>query len=491
MPDYLVPLPEGHDPFADQHSANSPAEEAAYHRGFFHGATGARGSGWPAMIPADPRYQMAPSEAEQAQRARETAAYRGRNAVAPEEGRGESGFTDAAINMFPGVGAVRQAAGGDYAGAAESAALGALPFGAGAVGRYAIPAAAAVAGGLAMSPEATGGGLFDQLPKTERPAWEARLKEAKAIESPKRRDAAVSAVMTDFQGTITDRGKQADREAKDTGAYEAWKTQNAATVASLPKTWRDRITGATTLPEAKDLFGRAMEARSEGSKTLAERYPGLAAGVEGAGLAASIGVPMYSSMRRTAALKKAADEAEAAYLAAYGPGAKVNAGAKNAAALKSSVLGTVGGMPRFNKYEIAGGALAPGFISNVPNAYDMIMGTLSSDPVAGEEKVRKALGNVTDPVQLGRNVVEGIGGPLVGGWLGTGIRDFDLARSRATGIINAVSSAEKTAADKTAATAAKAAATRAANRANSQNTGVLTAPPAAAPKPRSRSKQKP
>lgn len=131
---------------------------------------------WMSMLPAKATYQMQPTEPEQAENARRIAAYRTANAAHPDEGRSESGLTDAAINMFPFVGAAREAAGGHYGAAATDAAWDALPFGLSYARRLEKPIMAAWGVGSAMSPDTAEG--------AERFNWPVRTSYGKTIDMP-------------------------------------------------------------------------------------------------------------------------------------------------------------------------------------------------------------------------------------------------------------------------------------------------------------------
>ena len=385
----------------------------------------------------------------------EIAAMRQRQAVHPSGGRGESGFTGALEDtLVPGLGAVKSAMGGEFSEAAGEAAMSALPFGVGRVG----PAARAAGAGAAtlFAPSATAGGMFDAEPdKVKRQALERQYKEA----SP-RSQREILSQFNASQGKIADEQRALAASGK---ARSDWFGQNEETIKGLSPEWQSRIRGSGTLPEAQAMFDRGMQERQQAKMTVAERYPEMVAGLEGAGMIGSAVVPGMLAAHRTGALSKASTEAEESFASAYGPGSRASKGRASAADMAQNVLREQSKISRYDPAEIAMGTTVPYTLGTAaPNFYDIMMGALSSDP-ASQEKVARAWENIKNPEAVERALLEGVLFTIGGTWGGGAIRDFGTEKSRAKGVLGAYDSRNatiKAEEDKRAAAAAKRAATR-------------------------------
>jgi hypothetical protein len=364
----------------------------------------------------------------------ELAAMRQRQAVRPSGGRGESEFTGQLESaLVPGLGAVKSAMRGEYGEAAGEAALTALPFG---MGR--IPAAAkALGGGTAtlLAPSATAGGMFDSVadPKLRR-SLQKQYDEA----SPKGKREITAAFMAQ-QGKAAEEQRATERETEARGQTkqqrEDWFSQNAEAIKSLKPQWQQQIQAAGSLPEAQEMFNRGMDERKQASMTIAERYPEAIGGLEAAGMVGAALLPGKLAAGRSSAIKQATTDAEEAFRAAWGPGAKASKGRKADADLAENILKQAKGMGQFSPTEIAGGLAAPWIMGQMPNFYDMVVGQLSSDPGA-QEKVQRAWDNVLSLGPLERALIEGGASTFLGTWLGSGRRDFGATKSRAQGVLD-------------------------------------------------------
>jgi hypothetical protein len=379
----------------------------------------------------------------------EIAAMRQRQAVRPSGGRQESGAAEFIEDLvIPGKAALGAATRGDYGQAAVEAGLSALPFVPGPVRRG---VGALASGAMATAPTATAGGMFDAEPDPiKRRALERQYREA----GPK----GQREILNQFN---SQQGKIAEEQrtlASSSKARSDWFGENEDTIKALPSEWQQRIRASGTLPEAQEMFNRAMQERQEAKKTVAERYPEIVAGLEGGGMLASAVLPGLNAARRTGALSKATTEAEEAFSSAYGPGVKTSKGRVSEADMAKNVLQHQSKMRRFDPLEMSLGTLAPYTAGTAaPNFYDIMMGALSSDPGA-QEKVARAWDNIKNPEAVERALMEGLLFSGMGTWAGGAVRNFDIEKSRAKGVLDtygARDAATKATAEKRAATREK------------------------------------
>lgn len=383
----------------------------------------------------DPRYQMQPSEADQAEEARAAAARRTRTAVMPEEGRPDSGAADVMINMVPGVGPLRAAAGGHYGEAATGAALQALPAGLGLIGRNAAKyALGAYAGGTAMAPAVAGApksagrqpgssGMFDTEADAElRKQWEAQYR---AAETPKGQRDVLAAFNAEQQRRRSDeaaRLQEEQRLAKNAGAFSDWKGDRAQDeqFKRLAGPVQSKILEAPNLPQAQSYYTQAMEDQRKANLTFGERDPQTMQRIQEGAAIAGAALPFLCHIRSGPAAAAAARDAEGAFASTYGRNAPATPtqGALNDLALKRNVLEQHTGTP-WGHYA-AGTALdasipaAAGVV--VPNAIDMATSERGSD------LRRKAYDQLTDPHNYARSGAEGIAAALTGHAAGAGTR---------------------------------------------------------------------
>jgi hypothetical protein len=169
--------------------------------------------------------------------------------------------------------------------------------------------------------------------------------------------------------------------------------------------------------------------------TIAERYPEAVGGLEAAGMVGAALLPGKLAAGRSGAIKEATGDAEKAFRAAWGPGAKASKGRAADADLAENILKQAHEMGQFSPTEIAGGLAAPWIMGQMPNFYDMVVGQLSSDPGA-QEKVQRAWDNVLSLGPLERALIEGGASTFLGTWIGGGRRDFGATKSRAQGVLD-------------------------------------------------------
>jgi hypothetical protein len=383
----------------------------------------------------------------------EIAAMRQRQAVRPSGGRQESGAAEAIEDMvIPGKAALGSAMRGDYGQAALDVGMSAAPFIPGPLRRGIV---GAVGVGAASAPTATAGGMFDAEPDpVKRRALERQYKEA----NPRGQRELLSQFNAQ-QGKVQEEQRALAGSKK---AHDDWFGQNEDTIKSLSPEWQSRIRGSGTLPESQAMFDRGMQERQEAKKTVAERYPEMVAGLEGAGMIGSAVVPGMLAAHRTGALSKASTAAEDAFASAYGPGSRASKGRASAADMAHNVLREQSKISRYDPAEIAMGTTVPYTLGTAaPNFYDIMMGALSSDP-ASQEKVARAWDNIKNPEAVERAMLEGVLFTIGGTWGGGAIRDFGTEKSRAKGVLGAYDSrnaAIKAEEDKRSAANAKRAAT--------------------------------
>jgi hypothetical protein len=362
------------------------------------------------------------------------AAMRQRQAVKPSGGRGESEFTGQLENfMIPGVSAAKSAMRGEYGQAAGEAALSAAPYG---LGKLPTAAKALGAGAATLfAPSATAGGMFDSIadPKVRR-SLQKQYDEA----SPKGKREITAQFMAQ-QGKAAEEQRASERETAERGETQKrrtdWMADNADAIKSLKPQWQQQIQAAGSLPEAQEMFNRGMEERKKSSMTIAEKYPEAVGGLEAAGMVGAALLPGKLAAGRSGAIKQATTDAEEAFRAAWGPGAKASKGRVADADLAENILKQAKGMGQFSGTEVAGGLAAPWIMGQMPNFYDMVVGQLSSDPGA-QEKVQRAWDNVLSLGPLERALIEGGASTFLGTWLGSGRRDFGATKSRAQGVLD-------------------------------------------------------
>ncbi len=423
----------------------------------------------PAFMAADPRYRMQPTEADQAQQAREAASYRTRNAVMPEEGRPDSGAADTLMGMVPGVDAVRHAAGGEWDKAAESAALSALPFAAGRLGPTALKVGKAIyAGGSVMSPAASAGGLIDSLPKEEQAAYADRLKQAGKIESPKRRDAEIGKINAEITAKVSARAETERALANNKQADLDWLNSTHDMRSSLKPEQQSQITAAGNLPERQALFSQFMREREEGNKTFAERHAPELEAVRAGSAIAGVAFPAYQRFRQVSALENATRDAKTSFAAASK--ARASRATKADLAMRTNILRENANIPsgysEFAK-ELGYGSLLPYTAATfLPNALEAT-GRFATGTPEDRAVGLRAIGNMTDPWAIGASLGEGALATLGGQFIGRGMKNAPVAEANAKGVLSTLMAQSEAA----RATAAKAAATRAANRAAQASTG--------------------
>src|SRR5215813_9624154 len=211
-------------------------------------------------------------------------------------------MVEEAAKFVPGTQVVRDLREGEYPEAARDAALTALPFG---MSRLAPGARALAAGGMSFfnSPAAAGSMFEAEADLKKRRALEKQYQEA----GPKGKNQ----ILHDFneqQNTIAGERRAREKEERERGETAQrrtdWFNENAESIKGLPQLWQDRIRGAGSLPEAQEMYDRALHERQQAKMTLAERYPPAVLAAETAGTLADIYVPGKMAAGRAAALKR-------------------------------------------------------------------------------------------------------------------------------------------------------------------------------------------
>jgi hypothetical protein len=322
--------------------------------------------------------------------------------------------------------------------------------------RTAMPALGAI--GDVLSPTATAGGMFDAEPDAKkRKSLEKQYREA----TPRGQREIVAQYNKDQSAIQGEQRRIAESERQTEAGKQAradWFSQNADTIKSLPQHWQQQISGSGSLPEAQEMFNRAMEDKRRAGMTLAERYPASVLAGEAAGVAGDIYAPAKLASGRARALKQATEGAEAAYGKAYGPGARASKGANEAAQMARSKLQERAGLSSVSPTELALGAAVPYVAGNIPNSIDMLMGMLETDPAA-REKVQRAFDSATDPMQFLRSIGVGFGATALGSFAGGARHDYGGAKADASGVLKRFSARDealkRAAEDKAAKAAAK------------------------------------
>lgn len=262
-------------------------------------------------------------------------------------------------------------------------------------------------------------------------------------------------ILKEFGSFMGDRSNAQRQQAADTQAFGQWKQDNAPAIQGLSQNSQSLVNQASSLPEAQEMLKRGLKEREDSMKTVAEKYPQITAALEGGGLAASALIPGLNTMSRSLAMRTASNEAEGAYNAAFGAGSRASKGRVNAANLAASKLDQYKDMGRFESPTMLGlGTLAPYTLGTAaPNMYDIMMGSLSSEPGA-KEKVDRAWANMTNPMAIGRAALEGGLMSGIGSWAGGAHPNFDVEKARANGILNHVNAANAEAATQAAAKSA-------------------------------------
>jgi len=296
-----------------------------------------------------------------------------------------------------------------------------------------FPGLAAI--GSAIAPTATAESMFAAEPDAaKRRALERQYKDA----GPKgQRD--ILRMFNEQQGKIAEERRAVERETAERGETQKrrddWMAQNAEAIKSLSPLRQQQIQGAASLPEAQEMFNRGIEDRRQAGMTIAERYPLAVGGLEAAGMVGGALLPGKLAAGRARAIKEATSDAEEAFRAAWGPGAKGTKGRKADADLAENILKRANEMGQFSATEMAGGIAAPWIMGQMPNFYDMVIGQLSSDPGA-QEKVERAWNNVLSLGPLERALIEGGAATALGTWMGSGRRDFGATKGRAQGVLD-------------------------------------------------------
>lgn len=324
---------------------------------------------------------------------------------------------------------------------------------------YAAPMASLL--GETLSPTAVAGGQFDAEPDPKkRKALQAQYDAA----TPKGKREIVAAYNAE-QSKIQDELRHAQEAERATVAGKKeradWESQMADAIAKFPENRRNDIKSAGTLAEARAMYERAAEERRQAGMTLAERYPPAVLAGETAAVAGDIYAPFRMAGGRARALTKSADEAAEA-LKKYRPGTpKVSsASVQDASATRKALEAqthlhdwSAGGLAERGG-ELALGATVPYVAGNIPNAIDMLMGTLSSDPAA-KEKVQRAWESATDPMQFIRSLGVGLGATALGTFAGNAKYDTGRELARGRGILSEYEARDTAAANKVAAAAAR------------------------------------
>lgn len=368
------------------------------------------------------------------------AAYRMARAVAPEQGRQDSGVANMLAGLVPGISPLQQLAGGNYGEATKEAALTALPFGIGKLGRFAPHAWGAWGAGHIMAPESVaGGGLIDSLPKEEQAAYQDRLKQANQIQNQRRRDTEVGKINAEITEKV---GKIAASQRELAGNKQAdtdWQKANASTIQSLKPEQQSQITGAGNLAERQEVFKRIMKEREESSKTFAEKHAPELEKVRAAAAAVGVGIPALQQFKRAGALNTATQEAKSAWDAASKKGASKATKADLEA--KGNILESLTKMPgagaTFAK-ELGYGTLLPYTAATfTPNALEAA-GRFASGTPEDREAGMRAVKALADPVAVGVSLGEGGLATLGGQYLGAAIRNPEIARARAQGMMKTI-----------------------------------------------------
>lgn len=386
------------------------------------------------------------------------AAYRMQRAVAPEGGRKESPFTDMMFDMMvPGRSAVRSVFQGNYADAAADAALSALPYGIGKLGRFALPAIAAYAASNVMQPTALAEDAnhfpFISDP-TEREAAEARYKNFRAYDTdPKngRQTFSRDKTAAGRDAMVADEQNRVRQKLEGVNALQNFEKENADSVKGLTPDQQEfykSISVPGDVPstiQRRQEYLQARKAEADKAKqSFGEKWPEAMTALQAGSAAFGTLVPGMMTARRAGMLNKAATEGEAAYKAASM--ARPNASARNMANLRANQLDAYRHLAPLGAMEWGTSAAIP-FVAGqvVPNAIDVAR--LQSHPeYPSYQHALKMLQPWQPEFWEGaqRAGMEGLGATAIGGVGGGAVRNFPEAYSRAGAVLKSLKELQNT-----------------------------------------------
>jgi hypothetical protein len=463
----------------------SPAEEAAFHRGFYHGTTGA-GRVMPETSlaerykferspqlqgPSNPygesdlpemdlRRQLVPRDAFEAA-ALHTAgnvrggAYDPNTTPATQEerqrdviraaGRGAAVLSrrPATTALAAGVLAGNELYHGDPERAAIEAGSALLPS---VAGRFPKTAAAAVGTYLGATPEATGGGLIDSLLPAEQAAYKDRLRQANRIRDPDQRRAAVDGINREISTLVSGRADVERRMATEKQTADDWLKANDASISSLPTERAASVRGANP-GDRPGLLRQFLDEKQRAGMTTAEKYAEYLDPARYALLGLSGLVPAKMAFSRAGELKTSVAEARAAW-DAFNKGQKTRTKTAELTRARND-LAQAATLSPFDPREMALGATVPyAFTTFGPNAID-VGKNASAIPIptwlggSGEsarpedwEKSKRAMWAMAAGAPW--PILEGGFGALGGNWAGGFFRDFGPLRKRANALLETI-----------------------------------------------------
>lgn len=296
--------------------------------------------------------------------------------------------------VTPGVPVAQDIAEGDYAGAARDAALTAIPYGLGKLGKLTPYAFGAWGASNVMSPEA----LAEEKAKNpftyDEEAYKKRKLEARKTAN-SMGPRAGDKYMTEFDKTENEARKEATKSAaqweseqqgrtEGANALERFKNSVKASAGVFPKEKQDQIQNATTLEQATKTYNDASNEYNQGHKTTYEKYaPEIESAVLGtSALGGGIGYGIAAGRARS--LRNAEQAASHAYDARYGSPTRGIAAPTTPEAISaadSELLKTknaLSGSAKLGQHPglgaMAGAGLAPWFTGAfAPNMYDAML----------------------------------------------------------------------------------------------------------------------
>lgn len=381
---------------------------------------------------------------------------------------------------LPGVSPVIDAARGDYGTAAGEAALSVLPYGA----RY-VPAAAkalGVGGAALFSGSAMGEESqfpFIEDPK-ERAAADAAYKGIKGYIKDKRTGESQydrgetarlrSEFMAARQAEARTRSEKAAAERKKVEGLADFEKRNKDAIAQLTPDQKAQYDARevpgnieATMTNKADYLAHVAAERENLTKGFAERNPEAMEWLQKGSYAASATIPIATLANRASTLRRAAKEAEDAYMAAIkGGGRKTTRDANEAALrLRGNQLESTSALQPIDYSMIAASPFIPVAAAEAPNFIDLA--TLQNHP---DSPAYKHAWEMIDPTSemarqtAGRALGEGLTATAAGFGIGEPVSRFPVAKARAAGTLKtirereAAADAERLAAETRKATAA-------------------------------------
>src|SRR6266699_1659251 len=165
------------------------------------------------------------------------------------------------------------------------------------------------------------------------------------------------------------------------------------------------------------MFSRGMDERKKAGMTFAERYPTAVTALELGGMGVAARLPYTTAAKRLTALSETTSDAEKAFKAAWGEGAKKSKGREAEAALAENIMRETHKMWPVSVPKALGETTIPWIFGQAPNFLDLTLGRLGGDP-GDAEKVERAWNNILSLGPLEQALLEGAAAVTLGTVMG-------------------------------------------------------------------------